>query len=78
MPIALFTKSQTVVGLGLLLAGCAVYLLVVTGTDFGRHLWNHTLVTKDVVKLIERMSSTPSRSRSANIRSCPSHFCSLT
>ncbi len=43
------------VGLGLLLAGCAVYLLIAAGGQFGKHLFEQTLTTRAVVEMIERL-----------------------
>ena len=43
------------VGLGLLLAGCALYLLGATGREFTSHLWHCSLTTRVVVELIERL-----------------------
>jgi len=43
------------VGLGLLLAGCAVYLLIEAAGRFGHHLLDQSLTTGAVVELIERL-----------------------
>ena len=43
------------VGLGVLLSGCALYLLAAAGKDFGMNVYNLTLDTAAVVGLIEKL-----------------------